>query len=81
MKLLDLDRERSERPRTLAEFLVLYNEGLPETFPRATRASLEEYREGHAQAFKDEGAWTLAAHRKQIMDWLRVRPVEGKKAT
>jgi hypothetical protein len=81
MKLPDLDRARSEQPRTLLEFLKLYNEDLPESFPRATRASLEEYQAGHAQAFKAGDAWSLATHRKQIMDWLRGRPVAPTKGT
>lgn len=70
----DLDKERSEQPRTLAEFLKLYNENLPLAFPRASLALLEEFREAHASFFKSKGEWSLELHRKKVMDWLR-RPL------
>jgi hypothetical protein len=75
MKLPDVDRIRSEQNHTLLEFMALYNENLPETFPRATRASLEEYRDTHLDAFKSGDDWSLNIHRKKIMDWLRPRVV------
>ena len=65
----DLDRERSEKKHTRAEFLTLYNEGLPPGFPRATSALLAEYRYRYSDQFKD-GYWSLNLHRKKFMDWL-----------
>lgn len=73
MKKPDLDRERSEERHSLASFLVLYNEGLPEAFPSATKALLEEYRSTHGEAFKTSELWSLDIHRKRVMDWLRGR--------
>lgn len=73
MRTPDLDRARSEEPRSLAEFLREYNGHLPEAFPRASTALLEEFRAGHAGLFKAGGAWSLDIHRKKVMDWLRAR--------
>ncbi len=75
MKLPDLDRLRSEKTRSFAEFLKLYNESLPATFPRASAALLREFRKSHTSLFKADEAWSLDIHRKKVMDWLRTRPV------
>jgi hypothetical protein len=73
MKGPDLDRERSEKQRSAAEFLKLYNEQLPDVFPRASKALLEEFRSAHAGVFKTKGVWSLDQHRKKVMDWLTAR--------
>lgn len=73
MRTPDLDKERSEKSHTLAEFLKLYNENLPTAFPRASTALLEEFRVAHASVFKSPHAWSLDQHRKKVMDWLRSR--------
>lgn len=77
MKTPDLDRERSEKSRSLTEFLTLYNDNLPAAFPQATRAMLEEYRATHAEAFKVADVWSLDLHRKKVMDWLKA-PAPGR---
>lgn len=71
----DLDRERSEKFRSLDEFLELYNESLPASFPPASAALLEEFRKTHGTFFKSAKRWSLDLHRKRVMDWLRARPV------
>lgn len=73
VKTPDLDRERSEEPRSLTRFCELYNENLPPTFLKASEALLEEYREAHGEAFKIKGVWSLDLHRKRVMDWLRTK--------
>jgi hypothetical protein len=73
MKAPDLDKERSEQERSLAEFLRLYNENLPLTFPRASTALLEEFRSAHLSFFKSDNTWSLEVHRKKFMDWLCTR--------
>ena len=75
MKTLDLDRQRSEMSRSLSEFLKLYNENLPLTFPRASAVLLEDFKNAHANLFKSNSVWSLDLHRKKVMDWLRARPV------
>lgn len=75
MKAFDVDKARSEEPRTLSEFLKLYNENLPSFLAPATVALLEEFKRTHGNFFKSAGgAWTLDLHRKRVMDWLR-RPL------
>ena len=66
----DLDRERSEKMRSLTDFLALYNKGLPRGFPRASRPLLERYKRSFSFQFKADGLWSLDQHRKKLMDWL-----------
>ncbi|MES2225268.1 MAG: hypothetical protein V4480_00475 [Patescibacteria group bacterium] len=73
MKLPDLDRIRSEKTLTLAQFLECYNDELPSQFPRASAPLLEEFRRDHASLFVRSGAWSLDQHRKRVMDWLPAR--------
>ncbi|MHB8710570.1 MAG: hypothetical protein ACYC6X_03420 [Minisyncoccota bacterium] len=75
MKAPDLDRQRSEKSRSLNEFLKLYNENLPLAFPRASAALLEDFKSGHANLFKSNRVWSLDLHRKKVMDWLRASSV------
>lgn len=78
MKPRDLDRERSEKKITLAEFLKIYNAEIPSGFPKASKSLLEEYQREYAGQFKQGSDWSLDLHRKKIMDWLpmRLRPVD-----
>lgn len=70
MKLPDLDRIRSERPLTLPKFLHTYNADLPSGFPLATAELLREFKKSHELLFKHDSSWSLAQHRKHVMDWL-----------
>lgn len=70
MKGPDLDRERSELKVSTGDFVKRYNTGLPEGFPRASRALLREYQEQYPSQFKPDGMWSLDLHRKKFMDWL-----------
>lgn len=73
MRTPDLDRERSEKKRSLAEFLALYNENLPATFPKASVSLLEEFRHHHMGLFpRHSNVWSLDQHRRKVMDWLRM---------
>ena len=69
MKGPDPDKERSEKKHSLADFLKLYNAGLPSEFPRASAALLTKYQNQYSSQFKD-GLWSLDLHRKKFMDWL-----------
>lgn len=73
MRLPDLDKERSEKSRPLADFLKLYNENLPAAFPRASKALLEEFKKMYPDTFKGGQVWSLDQHRKKVMDWLTAR--------
>ena len=73
MRTPDLDRARSEKKRTLLDFLASYNENLPALFPRASEELLKEFRSGHSGLFPTGNGWTLDQHRRKVMDWLRSR--------
>ena len=73
MKGPDLDRERSEKRLTLAEFLKSYNADLPEGFPRASLPLLKEFAKRYPELFKLGITWSLDQHRKKLMDWLPMR--------
>jgi len=66
----DLDRERCEKKLSLPEFLAMYNEGLPEAYPRASSSLLKEFKSTHGELFKHQDTWSLDQHRKRLMDWL-----------
>ena len=66
----DLDKERSEKKLSLAQFLAMYNEGLPPGYPRASTALLKTYSKSHPEFFKHGDVWSLDQHRKKLMDWL-----------
>lgn len=76
MKAPDLDKERSEKPHTLAEFLKLYNENLPLSFPRVSAVQLAEFRSTHLGFFKPYDVWSLDLHRKKVMDWLQLITIQ-----
>jgi len=73
MRAPDINKERSERKLSLADFLESYNDGLPSGFARATLATLKEFQKTHPGMFTDDNTWSLGQHRKKFMDWLPQR--------
>ncbi|MFA6408441.1 MAG: hypothetical protein WCW36_03175 [Candidatus Paceibacterota bacterium] len=73
MRTPDHDRERSEKKRTLLDFVTLYNENLPSVFPRVSEELLKEFKSGHPGLFAVGKGWTLDQHRRKVMDWLSSR--------
>jgi len=69
MKAPDLDKERSEKKLSLADFLKYYNEDLPTAFPRASTPFLREFKKAYPGLFNGEDTWSLDQHRKKFMDW------------
>ena len=70
-KPLDKEKERSERGRSLEDFLESYNRTIPDSFPRASSENLQTFRKAHASLFKkNKTPWSLETHRKKVMDWL-----------
>lgn len=78
MRTLDVDKERSEKRLSLADFLESYNDTLPVNFPRASSELLKIFKKSYPSLFKTDGMWTLDQHRKKVMDWL---PQQIKYAT
>jgi hypothetical protein len=70
MKGPDSDKIRSEEKHALLDFLKIYNKGLPQQFPKASLALLEEFKKAYPSQFKNDGSWSLDLHRKKFMDWL-----------
>lgn len=60
----------SETLLSLPEFLKSYNKTIPESFPKASLLLLQKYKAEHLAFFKHADQWSLADHRKKIMDWL-----------
>ena len=67
-KGLDLEINRKETP--LPDFIEKYNASIPASFPRASLASLQEFRVSHPILFKKGAGWSVDRHRKRLMDWL-----------
>jgi len=54
----------------LLMFLESYNQSIPKSFPHATIATLEKFRGLYPTLFKSGNKWSIAQHRKRLMDWL-----------
>lgn len=55
---------------SLQEFLKGYNESIPKDFLRASVPKLKEFQEAYPALFKHGDTWSVAQHRKRVMDWL-----------
>ncbi|MEX1063748.1 MAG: hypothetical protein WD898_02655 [Candidatus Paceibacterota bacterium] len=55
-------------------FLVDYNQHIPKDFPKASAESLKKFREAHPSLFRQKDLWSVAKHRKRVMDWLSSNP-------
>lgn len=70
VKKIDLNAQKNEKLTTPADFIEMYNKGLPPRFPRATLEDLEIFRAQHARLFNEKGEWSIDKFRKRFMDWL-----------
>ncbi len=62
--------ELNEMPVPLSAFLESYNKNIPAVFPRASAATLKKFQAMHPALFKNGDMWSIAQHRKKLMDWL-----------
>lgn len=62
--------ELSQIRTPLAAFLESYNRTLPAGYPRASAALLRKFQSAHPALFKHGDEWSVALHRKRMMDWL-----------
>jgi hypothetical protein len=60
----------SQQRISLSDFLETYNKNMPKSFPRASSALLEKFRDEHLTLFKTDNLWSLDIHRKKLIDWL-----------
>lgn len=63
-------QELNEAQITPAAFLEAYNKNIPASFPGATAGTLKKFQEVHPMLFKQKDAWSVARHRKRLIDWL-----------
>ena len=54
---------------SLQDFLESFNRNMPKSFPRASAALLNKFKDTHAKLFTGD-TWSLDRHRKKIIDWL-----------
>ncbi len=62
--------ELSKIQTALSVFLKTYNQSIPKVFPRASIANLEKFQNLYPTLFKDRNSWSIAQHRKKVIDWL-----------
>ncbi len=74
MKAKRKEYELSQTQTTLAAFLVAYNQSIPSGFPAASVTTLQQFRRVHPALFKHGSQWSVALHRKRVMDWLSGNP-------
>lgn len=70
MKRRNEEQERNELHTPLLTFLESYNQNIPKGFLRASARLLKEFKEAHPALFKHGDAWSMAQHRKRLIDWL-----------
>jgi hypothetical protein len=70
MKKIDEAYEFSKTQTSVSVFLETYNQGIPKFFPRASTENLEEFQNLYPALFKDRNLWSIAQHRKKLLDWL-----------
>ncbi len=74
MKRINEELEFNQSQITLAVFLVDYNQNIPNGFPQASPRTLKKFQESHPSLFKQKDMWSVAKHRKRLMDWLSSNP-------
>ena len=65
--------EASEMRVPLSIFVESYNQNIPVGFPRASVAILKNFQTAHPALFKHGDMWSVAQHRKRLIDWLSVQ--------
>lgn len=62
--------EISQMQIPLVAFLESYNKNIPASFPHASVSTLKKFQDMHPMLFKNGDTWSVAQHRKKLMDWL-----------
>ena len=55
---------------SLTTFLASYNQNIPVAFPKASVAILRKFKAIYPVLFKHGNTWSMAQHRKRVIDWL-----------
>ena len=70
MRKFDEDLKVSELQISLLDFLISYNQNIPTSFPQASVALLQKFKDTHSMLFTKSDLWSLDRHRKKVMDWI-----------
>lgn len=70
MKRRNEKQEHNELQTSLLAFLESYNQNIPKGFLRASVSLLKEFQGTHPALFKNGDSWSMAQHRKRLIDWL-----------
>ncbi len=70
MRTKNAEFELSQIQTPLLAFLESYNQNIPKGFPRASVATLETFQGLYPTLFKHGDTWSVARHRKKLIDWL-----------
>jgi len=62
--------ELSKTQTIISVFLKTYNKSVPKDFPRASLSGLKKFKDLYPTLFKGGKLWSIAEHRKKIIDWL-----------
>jgi hypothetical protein len=79
MKKSHRKQEPNQELITLGDFLKSYNKTIPDGFPKASTALLNELKNTHLGLFKHGEFWSLDEHRKKVIDWLPPRALATSK--
>ena len=61
--------ERNQAHVVLSVFLEDYNKNIPAGFPHVSVKVLKKFQDLHPTLFKQGDMWSIARHRKKLMDW------------
>ena len=70
MKRKSFESELNQTENSMADFIESYNKTIPQGFPRASVAALQQFQTSHPILFKKGAGWSVDKHRKRLMDWL-----------
>ena len=68
----ELDLNQEQIPLTI--FLASYNQNIPDGFPLASTKTLRKFQDAHPTLFKNGDMWSVARHRKRLIDWFASNP-------
>ncbi len=70
MKRNKEELELNQKQVPLSAFLESYNQNIPAAFPSASVAALKKFQLMHPTLFRNGDMWSVAQHRKKLIDWL-----------
>jgi hypothetical protein len=64
--------EQKLMQKSSVDFMESYNKNIPTGFPHLTEGLLKKFKIENPVLFKDGELWSLAKHRKEVVDWFQV---------